>query len=1090
MKVTHLRVTGFKSFVEPVELRIEPGLTGIVGPNGCGKSNILESLRWVMGATSAKALRGGEMDDVIFAGTDQRPARDIADVTLVLDNSDGRAPAPFDTAPHLEITRRIRRGAGSNFKINGKEVRARDVQLLFADASTGANSPALVRQNQVSELINAKPENRRRILEEAAGIAGLYARRHEAELKLSGAQANLERLDDVIAAMQEQLTGLRRQAKQAARYRSLADEIRGLEAFLAAKRYAQAELGLAEAKEARALAETALADATLAANAATREAEAAEQGLPALREEQMIADAVLRRLEGQRFGLERDLAKAHDDVKAAESELARLSQDMARETALREDANNALARVEGELLQVEGEQDTSADLQAKTELLHKAQKHLTEIEARHNDAVTRRAQLASTHEAQARACVQAREQAARRHKALQAAEEACTKAKSTLPSPDGLARAQTAVEQATQQAAQAAQLADSKDKDAEAARAAETSAREQSRQSQNARDRLHSEIAALSATSRTLDKAKGPKAIDAITPKAGYERALAAALGDDLDAALSASEPIAWTGSGDTDQDLPDIVWPQGAVILADVVESAPAALRARLLAVACVSSEQFEANGPMARGIRYVTQAGDLRRWDGFVRRAHALSSNAAVMEQRTRLTQLQARLPEVEERAHADAQMAAKARAHADQAQAAAKAARAGVPAAYAAVNAARDALFAEKSAFDRATSHLQQAQIARDGVRSEYEQAQALVAVTETLLAQLPPLEADADEFALLQSQLVKARAQANQAGLAVSLVQREAQARTTRRNSLRTDQDAWSRRIAQAQARLSALAESEKATQDQLKQAKAAPEQIEARRREILSALPAAQARKRAADDALIALESAIRAAQDQARITQARLADCREARAQAHSRHEAAGERLGELMDDIRRTLQLDPDQCAARARLALGDAYDNLTPQQGQSRLAKLLYDRDALGGVNLRAEEEVEQHAARLDALVADKNDLNLAIAKLRGGVEQINKEGKARLDAAFDVVHTHFQALFSKLFDGGVSELRLTQSDDPLGGGLEVYACPPGKKLQSLSLMSGGEQALTASALIFAVFLSNPSPICVLDEVDAPLD
>ncbi|MEN9874098.1 MAG: hypothetical protein RL186_995, partial [Pseudomonadota bacterium] len=412
------------------------------------------------------------------------------------------------------------------------------------------------------------------------------------------------------------------------------------------------------------------------------------------------------------------------------------------------------------------------------------------------------------------------------------------------------------------------------------------------------------------------------------------------------------------------------------------------------------------------------------------------------------------------------------------------------AGVPAAYAAVNAARDALFAEKSAFDRATSHLQQAQIARDGVRSEYEQAQALVAVTETLLAQLPPLEADADEFALLQSQLVKARAQANQAGLAVSLVQREAQARTTRRNSLRTDQDAWSRRIAQAQARLSALAESEKATQDQLKQAKAAPEQIEARRREILSALPAAQARKRAADDALIALESAIRAAQDQARITQARLADCREARAQAHSRHEAAGERLGELMDDIRRTLQLDPDQCAARARLALGDAYDNLTPQQGQSRLAKLLYDRDALGGVNLRAEEEVEQHAARLDALVADKNDLNLAIAKLRGGVEQINKEGKARLDAAFDVVHTHFQALFSKLFDGGVSELRLTQSDDPLGGGLEVYACPPGKKLQSLSLMSGGEQALTASALIFAVFLSNPSPICVLDEVDAPLD
>ena len=166
MRVTDLRVVGFKSFVDPVHLKIEPGLTGIVGPNGCGKSNILESLRWVMGATSARALRGGEMDDVIFAGTDKRPARDIAEVVISLDNREGRAPAPFDQDPVLEVSRKIRRAAGSSFKINGKEVRARDVQLLFADASTGANSPALVRQNQVSELINAKPENRRRILEE------------------------------------------------------------------------------------------------------------------------------------------------------------------------------------------------------------------------------------------------------------------------------------------------------------------------------------------------------------------------------------------------------------------------------------------------------------------------------------------------------------------------------------------------------------------------------------------------------------------------------------------------------------------------------------------------------------------------------------------------------------------------------------------------------------------------------------------------------------------------------------------------------------------------------------------------------------
>ncbi|HIP24671.1 MAG TPA: chromosome segregation protein SMC, partial [Rhodobacteraceae bacterium] len=241
MQFSKLRLLGFKSFVDPTELVIRPGLTGVVGPNGCGKSNLLEALRWVMGENRASAMRGGGMDDVIFAGADSRPARNYAEVTLTLDNRERLAPAAFNTEDSLEIVRRITRDAGSAYKVNGKDCRARDVQMLFADASTGAHSPALVRQGQIAELISAKPKARRRVLEEAAGISGLYKRRHEAELKLNGTESNLVRVEDVLEQLDSQLRTLERQAKQAARYRTIADELRRSEGLLLYRRWREAD---------------------------------------------------------------------------------------------------------------------------------------------------------------------------------------------------------------------------------------------------------------------------------------------------------------------------------------------------------------------------------------------------------------------------------------------------------------------------------------------------------------------------------------------------------------------------------------------------------------------------------------------------------------------------------------------------------------------------------------------------------------------------------------------------------------------------------------------------------------------------------
>ncbi|HEX7887210.1 MAG TPA: AAA family ATPase, partial [Phenylobacterium sp.] len=306
MHFQRLRLAGFKSFVDPTEFRIEPGLTGIVGPNGCGKSNLLEALRWVMGANSAKAMRAGGMDDVIFAGAANRPGRNHAEVSLTIDNADRRAPPAFNEHPVIEVVRRIDKGAGSTYRINGREVRARDVQLLFADASTGSNSPALVRQGQISELIAAKPQNRRLILEEAAGVSGLHSRRHEAELRLRAADANITRLDDVAQELEANLGRLKREARQAERYRRLSAEIRALQGAVLYAKWAQAKAAAERLVGESQAAIRAVEDTARAAAVATGRAADADAALKPLREAETVAAAILHKLAIDKDRLERE----------------------------------------------------------------------------------------------------------------------------------------------------------------------------------------------------------------------------------------------------------------------------------------------------------------------------------------------------------------------------------------------------------------------------------------------------------------------------------------------------------------------------------------------------------------------------------------------------------------------------------------------------------------------------------------------------------------------------------------------------------------------------------------------------------------
>src|SRR5579864_869303 len=362
MQLERLRLAGFKSFVEPTELAIEPGLTGIVGPNGCGKSNLVEALRWVMGEASPKRLRGGEMDDVIFAGSGGRPLRNLAEVALTIDNSGRDAPFAYNESTTIEVVRRIARGGGSAYRINGREVRARDVQLLFADAATGPHSGALVGQGRIGALIAAKPTERRLLLDEAAGTAGLHARRHEAELKLKAAEDNLGRLDDVILTLAAQIETLKRQARQAQRYRRLGEQIRNTEALLL---YARWRAAAAEAEgfaaDSRA-SERALAAATETALAHERVRAEAETALPPLRMVQAAASAAVQRIAHAREALEQELSRVVAARGEAERRLAQIAADLEREAEHLADAEAGLDRLadeQGALERASGSAETA-----------------------------------------------------------------------------------------------------------------------------------------------------------------------------------------------------------------------------------------------------------------------------------------------------------------------------------------------------------------------------------------------------------------------------------------------------------------------------------------------------------------------------------------------------------------------------------------------------------------------------------------------------------------------------------------------------------------------------------------------------------
>ncbi len=1108
MQFQRLRLSGFKSFVEPTELRIEPGLTAVVGPNGCGKSNLLEALRWVMGANSAKAMRADGMDDVIFAGADGRPARSRAEVLLQIDNADRTAPARFNDHTTIEIVRRIDRGAGSTYRINGQEVRARDVQLLFADASTGANSPALVRQGQISELIGAKPSNRRRILEEAAGVSGLHTRRHEADLRLKAAEANLDRLDDVAAELESAHNRLRREARQAEKYKRLSAEIRTLQGAALLARFRDAEAAAEAARTAEVEAEALVAETAREAARATTEAATASEAVKPLREEEMVAAAVLQRLAIDRDRLEREAAQAQAEVERLKAELARIAADRAREVQAREDAAQALARLDRELKEVESAiaaaPERGPELQLALEDAARARAAAdAEVERLAAEAAAeaarrqaRRARLEEV-DTQARAAARRADDAAQRldrtRRALAAAE--ADRAEAAIPAAEPAA-AKAALDAAVAELARVRALVEAAETERNAALAAEAQARDAARAAEDALRTLKSETAGLDAALDSGPTAAYPKALDSVRPEAGYEAAVAAALGEDLDAALDPRAPAYWGGA---EPRLP--LWPARVTPLSDHVQ-APAALAARLVMVGVVQAGDGAALlRELPTGARLVSKAGDLWRWDGLVVRAAAPRPAAKRLAQKTRREALATEIASAEPGAAKLAEAHRVAQTSVKTAEEALRTARRAPEAAERAVAHARET--SERHAREEARREArlqslietcarfsQEVDEAAVGLRTAEADRDAAATLLDTTRREAgedggPPA---ADGLSNARERAGAAREAEARARTALDNEGRAREGRLRRRDGLTRDIADWTKRLSTADARLEALDRDSSRTDRALSATQEAPEKLGERTQKMLGEVSAAETRRKTAADALAAAEAASTEADRAARAAEVAAGQARERRAAEFVRVEAAQEKLLTALDQLRQATKLEPDTLAR----ALGDAAVAVPADTDgvDAHLVALERERDQLGAVNLRAEEEMGEHATRLEAMRTERADLTQAIARLRGGIEELNGEGRERLMVAFDKINESFKTLFQTLFEGGEAELRLVESDDPLEAGLEIYACPPGKRLAAMSLMSGGEQALTATALIFAVFLANPAPICVLDEVDAPLD
>ena len=793
MEFKKIQLNGFKSFADKTNFLIEEGLTGIVGPNGCGKSNIVESLRWAMGETSAKSMRGSGMEDVIFSGTSNKASKNIAEVSIEVENKNNEGPVQYRELEEISVRRKIEKDKGSKFYINDKEVRARDAQMFFADLSTGAHSPSMISQGRIGALVTAKPTDRRAILEEAAGISGLHVRRHEAELRLGAAENNLKRADELRRQQEKQLANLQKQAEEATKYKLITDQIKKIEAGLYYLKLIEIDKEIQIENEINSEAGGEVEGFNVKISELENLIKTAMDKVSPLREKNIENLSRIQRLNLELQNLDEENTRTQDEIEAIKKSLQTLDEDITREKGIIIDANSNEKRLKEE----------KADL--------------IEIDSKYFET-----------------------------------------------------------------------------------------------------EKLSSEE--LEDAKKKLKQEQ--KAVD-------------------------------------------------------DVVNT-------------------------IAEGTVNIS-VGPIKNVKNSIDRVKELINSNEINQAITLLDRCNMELDSF------------------------------------------LNDLKNEKS---------------REELLSINEKSQNIKQLQEKY----------ADAYSKNQS------------------IKNESIKRNERIKTIETEIESWINLLSNSEKMVAELTERKNKLTAQLKELDNQPSVQAERKGQISENLRISDKEKIDNDAVIKETDQKIETLRAQLNEIQEQSIQIRERKASSGATIEGLQKRKSDLLDRINSELSLTEENILENSNLNGVEELPNAVDQEDS--LDKKKQEREKLGSVNLKADEETSKYEDEIKKMEQDRSDLVTAIVKLKDSINELNQKGRERLTEAFEKVNRKFNEVYTKLFNGGNAKLELVDSDDPLEAGLEMLVSPPGKRLQSITLLSGGEQALTALSLIFAVFLTNPSPICVLDEVDAPLD
>ena len=1076
MKFKSIRISGFKSFLEPTEIDLNEGLTGIVGPNGCGKSNIVEAMKWVMGENSARQMRGEGMDDVIFSGSNERPARNFAEVTIKLDNTEKKAPTNFNQFDEIEISRKIEREKGSTYRINSKQVRARDVQLIFADSASGARSSGIVSQGRISQIIESSLEERRVILEEAANIKGLHNRKHEAELKLNGATDNLSRLLDVENTYNEQLIELEKQGRKAARYRSVGDRLRKAEAslFLSLLNKAEQEFNDLEAKFKKSKNQVEEAQINLSKN--TKSKLEIFNKLPELRTIEAEKAATLQSLNISKIRLEEEEATSKITLNNVLNQISQIETDIRREIEIKDDAIKTISNL---LLEKEKLLLDTKDFTTKK---NDAARRVNELKIKSENADAKLSSINS--------------------------EIFSIKSdKSDLE--NRINNLKEKIKNSEDQKLLFNMTEDKKliDEHNKKRVNIEKLIEEESNKLELIKKQLENE----ENLSITLKEKKGKIDYDLNVMRAdlhslssllGYDEfknnTLEATIDDigNLQDAIGSvlGETILAPVKSDNSDEQNISYWkeittkfeeklPKGAIPIISKIKK-NSILDIVLIGIGIVENEKtaLKLQKELSFGQALTTLKGGLWRWDGYVQPLGVQNSYSERLQQITKLRNLQDELPSKEKEEVTIVN-------EINQNDLELKKFFGTTKEIESKINLLNNELNDTKLSISSLDSKINSSNILLKEHQNILDTSQKELVDLETLSKKslnLPTLLADelkirnaADQC---RNQLTDAMAAEQQIRNQESYQQRNLMQINNQKND-------WENRKDEAETRIKSLKERLDSLKEDKSRLEKLPDNFVEKANELNIKIETAKQKRNLAADKLVQTETLLNEAEKSEKSSEQNLASFREDMIKVEAALNLASTKIENIEDRVYEKLRVKSKQLKEIVNISDNEEL-NTSIETLEKTVQRLLNERESLGAVNLRAEEEMNEMRQKIELMSKERVDLELAIEKLKSGIFELNKEGRQRLKDSFELVNKNFKDLFKELFGGGDAELKLVGDDDPLKAGLEILASPPGKKMQLLSLLSGGEQALTAISLIFSVFLCNPAPICILDEVDAALD